>query len=101
MHWSRALVAQLRCPQPSSRTAVQLQLQPQARNVRPMIRVAEHSLQFEAAAAGDTNGACALQLRQAAHSPFFARTAEANEGHAGRRLQLDAGILKLQQRDGT
>ena len=96
MHWSRALVAQLRCPQPSSHTAAQLQLQPQAHNVRPMIRVAEHSLQFEAAAAGDANGACALQRHQAAHSPFFVK-----EGHAGRRLQLDAGILKLQQRDGT
>jgi len=61
-----------------------------------MIRVAEHSRQFEAAAAGDANGACALQRHQAVHSPFFVK-----EGHAGRRLQLDAGILKLQQRDGT
>ncbi len=101
MHWSTGLVAQLQCPQPSSSTAAQLQLQPQGSNVRPMIRVAERSRQFEAAAAGDANGACALQGRQAAHSPFFARAAEAKEGHAGWQLQLDAGILKLQQRDGA
>ena len=92
MHLNRALVAQLQCAQQSSGTAERLQLQRQARDVRPM---------FEAAAAEDANGACALQRRKAARSPLFARAAGAKQGHAGRRLQLDAGILKLQQRDGA
>ena len=96
MHLSTALVAQWRCAQHSSGTALRPQLQPQARSVRPMIRVAERSRQFQAAAAGDANGACASQRRKAAQSPLVARVAEAKEGHAGRRLPLDAGILKLQ-----
>ena len=92
MHLSRAFVAQLQCAQHSSGTAAQLQLQRQARNVRPM---------FEAAAAGDANGAYTLQRRKAARSPSFARAAGAKQGHAGRLLQLDAGILKLRQRGGV
>ena len=93
MHLSTALAAQLQCAQQSSGTGPQLQqLQRQARNMHPM---------FEAAAAEDANGACALQRRKAARSPLFARAAGAKQGHAGRRLQLDAGILKLQQRDGA
>ncbi len=94
MHLSTALAAQLRCAQQSSGTGPQLQLQPQARNVRPL---------FEAAAAGDANGAYTLQRRKAAaaRSPLFARAAGAKQGHAGRRLQLDAGILKLLQRGGV
>ena len=92
MHLSTALVAQLQCAQQSSGTAARLQLQRQARDVRPM---------FEAAATEDANGACALQRRKAARAPLFARAAGAKQGHAGRRLQLDAGILKLQQRGGV
>jgi hypothetical protein len=56
---------------------------------------------FDAAAAGDANGAYTLQRRKAARSPLFARAAGAKKGHAGRRLQLEAGILKLQQRGGV
>jgi hypothetical protein len=79
MHLSRALVAQLRCAQHSSGTAARLQLQRQARDVH---------LMFEAAAAGDANGAYSLQRRRAARSPLFARAAGAKQGQAGRRLQL-------------
>ncbi len=92
MHLSTALAAQQRCARHSLGTGPQLQLQRQARDVRPM---------FEAAAAGDANGACALQRRKAPRSPLFARAAGAKQGHAGRRLQLDAGILKLLQRGGV
>ena len=103
MHSSTVLVAQLRCPQHCLRTAIRQQLQLQTSNVRSKIRVAECSRKFEAFAAENASGACAFQGFQVSYSPFFARTAKAKEGHAGRRLQLDAvaGILKLQQRDGA